>query len=146
MIGKPVPTFPDHALPEKRVEVKQALVLLQGKAIGHAGEKIADLAGIVAAVTLDIFLAPVFGQERGIIHVGLEQITDDALGPFHDFKNARMAIHPCRQEGLQHAVIFGHLGGELRHGPFLCAHFITRFNMSVGAILFRLSNNIGDHR
>ena len=51
-------------------------MLLEGKAVGHAGKKIANLAGVVAAVTLDVFLAPVLGQEGGIIHVGLEQITD----------------------------------------------------------------------
>src|SRR6185295_11792943 len=81
--------------------VKQAAMLGQRVAVGHAGDEVRDMAGMGWRAAWRRLLAP-FGRQRGgVVAVALEQVADHARGILHDVGDARMAVDLGREEGAE---------------------------------------------
>src|SRR5215813_10181144 len=57
---------------EQGIEVEQLFMLVEGIAIGHAGDEVAHLTGEAATVVSEGVFAPAGRHELRIVHIGLE--------------------------------------------------------------------------
>src|SRR6478735_12661075 len=89
--------------------VKQAPVLGERVAVGHAGDKVADIARIALGRRL---VAPFRRERAGIAAVPAEEIGDHAFGIAHDPRDAGMSVDARYQEGAERVEVAAHGWGE----------------------------------
>src|SRR5262245_38989919 len=101
---------------KQRIKIVKFFMLVEGVAICHAGDEIADLAGKAALVVGKRVFTPIGRQEFRVVHIGFEQIANNPLGACHNGKDPLMAVHAMREKHLQDAVLLLHLGAEADEG------------------------------
>ena len=104
--------------------VKQAAMLGEGEAVGHAGDEIRDVAPIGARVAGQRGLAPFRRQRRRVGAIALEQVSHDALGLGHDANDALMPVDAGGEKGAQGIEVAAHRFGERDDGVRRVAHIV----------------------
>src|SRR5262249_46235732 len=99
-------------LTQFRGRVKKPRVLRQRVAVGHAGDKIGDVARARGCIAPVDDLRPFRRHVVGLFQVAGEQRANEALGVAHDAHDAAVAIHPGVKKTLNRAVGLGHLWRE----------------------------------